>query len=153
MKVRKVYIQPLLFLICMAFLDLSCKKKKSDDPSNVICNYVPTYIDTVVNITDIKLMSLKTVGYVYLKASNRGIILYKVSDTEYRAFDRASSYQMDEVGCQLKVDPSVFFMKDTCSGSRFDFNGNVIKDPAVCPLLQYGTSFIDGERIRIFHSI
>ncbi|MBC7388900.1 MAG: hypothetical protein H7329_06805 [Opitutaceae bacterium] len=153
MKLKRIYAQPILFLIVLTFFYVSCKKKKSDDPANVICTYVPTYIDTVVNITDIKLMSLKTVGYAYVKASNRGIIIYKVSDTEYRAFDRASSYKMAEVGCQLKVDPSVFFMRDTCSGSAFDFNGNVIKEPAICPLLQYSTSFIDGERIRIYHTL
>ena len=153
MKLKMIYTQPLLFLVAMAFLEVSCKKKKSDDPANVICNYVPTYIDTVINITDIKLMSLKTVGYAYVRASGRGIILYKVSDTEYRAFDRSSSYKMAEVGCQLKVDASAFFMKDTCSGSRFDFNGNVIKDPAICPLLLYSTSFIDGERVRIYHTL
>ena len=97
-------------------------------------------------------MDLRTKGYVYLKASNRGIIVYKVSDTEYKAFDRESTYRPNGVGCQVEVDLSVFFMKDHCTGSKYDFTGNVIQDPASCPLLQFGTSFIDGERIRIYHA-
>ena len=124
-----------------------------NEDSNTNCNYVPTYIDTVINITDIKLLSLKTEGYAYLKGGYKGIIIYKVSDTEYKAFDRASTYKMAEIGCPLKVDLVSFSIRDTCSGSKFDFAGNVIQEPANCPLLQYNTSFIDSERLRIFHSI
>lgn len=138
--------------ICLLFFFfLSCRKKSSDVVSQV-CTYVPTYVDTTLNLKDISLFTLRTKGYAYIKAGSRRIILYKESDTQYTAFDRASSYKMAQVGCMLVVDTTAFFMKDTCSGSKFDFKGNVIQEPAICPLLEYSTTFVGNDQLRIYHT-
>jgi hypothetical protein len=130
---------------------IACKKKNSN---TVIqnCVYVPTYIDTTISLSDISFFGLKTKGYAFTRYGSRRIVLYKESDTKYRAFDRASSYRMSEIGCLLKVNESGFFLQDTCSGSKFSFDGNVIQDPATCPLLEYTVSFIGSDQLRIFHS-
>jgi len=138
-------------LLIASIVVISCKKKNSD---TVIqnCAYIPTYIDTTINLNDKDLFSLKTRGYAITRYGSRRIILYKESDTKYRAFDRASSYKMAEVGCLLKINETGFFLQDTCSGSKFNFDGNVIQEPATCPLLEYNVSFIGIDQLRIFHS-
>jgi len=141
-----------IWLLVLATVFFEACRKKSSDTVTQICTYIPTYVDTTVNLKDISLYSLRTKGFVYLRSGSRRIILHKVSDTEYKAFDRASSYKMAEVGCLLKVDTSAFFLKDTCSGSKFDFKGNVIQEPAICPLLEYSTTFIGSEQLRIYHT-
>ena len=138
-----------LFLLFVVFL--GCKKK-SNNSVVLNCVYVPTYIDTTISLSDISFFGLKTKGYAFTRYGSRRIVLYKESDTKYRAFDRASSYKMSEVGCLLKVNESGFFLQDTCSGSKFNFEGNVIQDPAICPLLEYTVSFIGSDQLRINHS-
>jgi hypothetical protein len=130
---------------------IACKKKSSDTVVQN-CVYVPTYIDTTISLSDNSFFGLKTKGYVFTRYGSRRIVLYKETDTKYRAFDRASSYRMSEVGCLLKVNESGFFLQDTCSGSKFSFDGNVIQDPATCPLLEYTVSFIGSDQLRINHS-
>lgn len=139
----------LRWICIVSLLVWSCKKNDLSQLST--CSYVPTYIDTTINLNDKTLASLHTKNYAYLKGGYRGIVVYKVSDTQYNAFDRASTYQMAEVGCRLIVDDASFYLADTCSQSRFDFEGYVIKGPAVCPLLEYRTSFIGSDRLRIFY--
>ena len=139
----------MLFVLFLAFF--MCRKKSGETISQV-CSYLPTYVDTTINLNDISLYSLRTKGYAYLKSGSRRIILHKESDTEYKAFDRASSYKMAQVGCMLVVDTTAFFLKDTCSGSKFDFKGNVLQEPAICPLLEYSTAFVGNEQLRIYHT-
>lgn len=137
--------------LLLSVVFIACKKKNSDTIVQN-CVYVPTYIDTTINLSDISFFGLKTKGYAFTRYGSRRIVVYKESDTKYRAFDRASSYRMSEIGCLLKVNESGFFLQDTCSGSKFSFDGNVIQDPATCPLLEYTVSFIGSDQLRINHS-
>ncbi len=135
-------------ILIMLLFGNACKKKNQTTLQN--CVYIPTTIDTTISLSDNAFYSLKTKGYAFTRYGSRRIVIHKQSDTQYKAFDRASTYQM-EVGCLLKVDASGFFLQDTCSGSKFDFEGNVIQDPASCPLLEYQTSFSSSDQLRITH--
>jgi hypothetical protein len=151
MKTKGRHISFFLNTCVLIVFFFSCRKKSNDTVTQV-CTYVPSYVDTTINLKDISLFTLRTKGYAYLKSGSRRIILYKESDTQYTAFDRASTYKMAEVGCMLVVDTSAFFMKDTCSGSKFDFKGNVIQEPAICPLLEYATTFVGSDQLRIYYT-
>jgi len=140
----------LLTFAVLAVAAFACRKK---DNKTQQCAYVPSYVDTIINLNDQNLNTLRTKGYAYLKGGYRGIIVHKESDTDYRAFERASTYQMAEVGCPLVVDSSLFFMVDPCSKSKFDFDGFIMQGPAICPLLEFKTSFVGSERLRIFYSL
>ena len=148
---KSYFTQTLKISLLLSIICFACKKKKSETVVQN-CVYVPTYIDTTISLSDISFFGLKTKGYAFTRYGSRRIILYKESDSKYRAFDRASSYKMSEIGCPLKVNESGFFMQDTCSGSKFNFDGNVIQEPATCPLLEYTVSFIGSDQLRINHS-
>lgn len=133
-------------LIVMA---IACRKKDQ----TVQCTYVPSYVDTTINLNEQPMRQLQTKGYVFLKGAYRGIIVHKESDTEYRAFERSSTYKMAESGCQLLADTtSSFFLFDPCSKSKFGFDGNVMQGPATCPLLEFRTSFVGNNYLRIYYS-
>lgn len=135
----------------MLAVPVSCKKK-SEDPQQQVCTYVPTYVDTVINLKDYRFWDLQNKGYTYIKGGYRGIVIRKESDAEYKAFERASTYKMAEIGCPVVVDKSLFFLKDTCNGSKFDFAGNILEGPAICPLLPYHVALLDQDKLRIYHS-
>lgn len=139
----------LVIICCAVALLLACRKK---DQQSVQCAYVPSYVDTTINLNEQAMRQLQTKGYVFLKGAYRGVIVHKESDSEYKAFERASTYKMAESGCQLVADTSNFFLYDPCSQSKFDFEGNVMQGPAICPLLEFKTSFVGNGYLRIYFS-
>ncbi len=141
-----------LWLYILLFIALAFACRKNSLSPNSTCGYVPAYVDTVINLDDIALFGLKSNGFAYIRGGYRGVFIYKLSD-HYVAFERASSYNMATVGCQVKMDKSLFYLNDTCSGSRFDpSDGAVLKGPAVCPLLEYDVTPYSSNQIRIHYS-
>jgi hypothetical protein len=139
-----------LIILVAILLLMTCKKKDMSQSS--ICNYVPAYIDTVINTDDYAYLTLKLNGYAYVKGGYRGVFLYKLSD-HYVAYERASTYNMATVGCPIKIDKTLAFLNDTCSGSRFDpSDGAVLKGPATCPLMEYNVIPLGSNQLRIYYS-
>ncbi|QMU31657.1 hypothetical protein HUW48_21820 [Adhaeribacter radiodurans] len=98
-------------------------------------------VNEQINLTNIQYNSLRRDnGYVYLKSGVKGIILlHKTGDT-YLAFERNCPYRPFDECAQVSMDPSGFFMADSCCQSVFDLNGFVTGGPSPYPLKQYSTS-------------
>ena len=128
----------------LAFL-LSCSNELFDSP-------IPEAVfqDIVINVSNPEYNNLNTVGYVYIggNAGVRGIILYKVNTTMYRAFERNCSYQPNDACATVDVHVSTLFMQDSCCGSTFSWEGNPTGGVAWRPLRQYQT-FLDGTMLTI----
>ena len=90
-------------------------------------------------------------GYVNLTGGSRGIIVYRFSVDEFRAFDRHCPFNADE-GCRVTVNSTdIEAEDDACCGSKFlIIDGSVIEGPANQQLKPYTTSF-DGNSLLIYN--
>ncbi|SDL85105.1 Rieske [2Fe-2S] domain-containing protein [Catalinimonas alkaloidigena] len=107
---------------------------------NYIIDPLPTAIvNEQIVLTDPRYVRLQLDGgYVELdRGGLKGLIIYRVSNGKFRAFERQCTWQPTDTCSQVMVDPSGQFMIDTCCGSQFDFEGRVTAPPAVSPLRQY----------------
>ena len=92
-----------------------------------------------------------TGGGMYLNGGSRGLILYRYSNDEFRAFDRHCTYNSTSSCALVSVDNSNINAKDDCCGSKFLItDGSVTQGPGNLPLKQYNTSF-DGSVLRIYN--
>lgn len=66
-----------------------------------------------------------------------GLIIYRLPDNSYIAYDRCSSVNPSE-RCAVIPDSSNQLLEDPCSGAKFSiFDGSAVKAPATRPLKQY----------------
>ena len=87
-------------------------------------------------------------GWIYLDGGYNGIVAYRMSIDEVKAYDRQAPYNVSN-GCRVYVDDGSTSCTDSCSGSQWLLlDGQVLKGPASLPLRQYQTSF-DGSNLTI----
>lgn len=136
---------PYILLIAL-FAILSCNKDGND--------IIPLVnVNLNLNISDPQFIDLNPVGgWIYLNAGSRGIIVYKTSNTEFKAYDRHCTYEPANTCALVSVEVNNITGLDDCCGSRFILasDGVVSNGPANLPLKQYRTSF-DGSVLRIFN--
>lgn len=109
-------------------------------------------VDTNINISinDPAYHNLATVGgWEYLTGGSRGLIVYRISNSEFKAYDRHCTFQPSSSCALVSVDANNITVSDNCCGSKFSLlNGSVTSPPARSPLQEYNTSF-DGNMLRI----
>ena len=134
-----------IFLVALFSVLFSCKKDKQDNLPSV---YVDFYIDP--NST-IYLQLNVPGGWVYLTGGVSGIIAFRVSMDEFRAFDRACPNEPNNTNAFVKVESSNTTAIDSLCGSRYSLlDGSVIKGPATVPLHQYHAVY-DGQYLHIYN--
>jgi len=133
---------PILLLLFSA-LSFSC----NDEENN---NIPLTEVNIIIQINDPDYIRLQTVGgWEYISGGSRGIILFRLSQDQFRAFDRHCTFQPSNTCALVSVDPNNITASDDCCGSAFLLNdGSVSRPPANTALKQYRTSF-DGTTLRI----
>lgn len=103
--------------------------------------YAPVNFQIVVSNPDF--VALQAVGgYVNITGGSRGIIIYRASPDEFRAYDRHCTF-MPQEGCRVTIDNTdIFAVCDQCCSSKFLIvDGSPVEGPAALGLLQYNTSF------------
>ncbi|HEY6160595.1 MAG TPA: hypothetical protein VI112_05210 [Bacteroidia bacterium] len=133
-----------LFLTGIAGL-MSCHKESDPIPN------VP--VNIYVNTSDPNFVNLNAVGgWVYITGGNRGIIVYRKSQTEFMAIERTCAYKPSESNARVEVDTSTnIFLQDPSCGSKFLItDGSLQNGPATGPLRHYNTAF-DGVTIHIYN--
>ena len=112
--------------------------------------YVPVnYQLTVSNPEFAPLLAVG--GWLYIGGGSRGIIIFRATPEEFRAFDRHCTFQVEE-NCRVNVDNTDIAAIDSdCCDSKFLlFDGAPIDGPAPVGLHQYNTQF-DGNTLFIFN--
>ena len=146
MKTKARYIS--LFLILM----LTGCQKEAYTP----LPFVEVNIQIFPNST--QYFNLNSIGgFEYLTANSpsRGIIVYRINQEEFVAFERTCPHDPDacctEAGCaRLVVEENSFMISDSCCGSLYlILDGSNISGPSQYPLKQYHTSY-DGTTLHIF---
>lgn len=97
------------------------------------------------NINLPEYINLQTVGgSVEVFGGSRGIILYRSSPDEIKAYDRHCTFEPSNTCGLVSVDPNRFTATDNCCGSSFLLNtGDVSSPPANLPLQEYTVVFND----------
>jgi len=110
---------------------------------------------TQINVTNQQYQALRyDRGVVVLPASGiagggvKGLLVVRISATDYRAYDRNCSYQPYDACSLVSLDRSRLFFRDTCCGSSFDFLGQPTGGPATRMLRSYATS-LNGSLLSI----
>ena len=135
----------LLFVFVSFLFFISCSKNGNNN-SNI--PYVPVNID--IYPANPQYINLNVDGgWVYLTGGSRGIIVYRLAQGEYYAYDRHCTYQPLDACGKVKMDTDNITLVDTCCGSKFIVvDGSVINGPAGLPLQRYQT-YYDGTTLHI----
>lgn len=143
----------LLVLISIGFL--SCDKNEGPEID-------PGYVNIFIQPNSTEYIELNSPGgwvYLYANPPSRGIIVYRLSQDEFKAYERTPTYNPDEccvyepvVECaRIVVDESGILANDTCSGSQYILlDGSVTKGPAQYGLYAFRTNY-DGETLHIYN--
>ena len=126
--------------------------------SLVGCNYYnhPTIPNVAVDFTiypnDVMYYRLNTYGgYEYFTGGVNGIIVYRLDEWTFLAYDRACSFDYEEPTSWLYVAPDGLRLVDSLCGSTFNIlDGNVLSGPAKWPARMYKTRY-DGMKLRVFN--
>ncbi|BDD05979.1 hypothetical protein [Aureibacter tunicatorum] len=145
-------MRTLLSIFTLFFTLQSCTINDED--------FVPyVEVDGEITLTDINHNSLHNKGFTEITHFNdgrpagvRGIIIYKVNASTYRAFEKNCSYLPQDPTSTASVDESIFKIKcqnESCL-STFDMStGQLFTGPASKGLYAYTTSIINGGRTLI----
>lgn len=134
----------LAFIALLMLPAWGCKKEDNGIP------YVRVNIQ--IYTSDPNFVDLNAVGgWVYVTGGSRGILVYRSSNTEFKAYERHCTYQTEDPCGRIEVDSTNIIAKDPCCGSKFLMpDGSVTQGPANLGLLQYTTSF-DGNVLSIYN--
>ena len=136
----------ILFIFILIFSSSNCKKSSETFPN--------VAVDVYVDLNTVDGSRLNTIGnYVYLGNcgyNKNGIIVYRLSQDEFKAYDRTCTYNISN-NCRVRVDASSIFAIDSCCGSKFLLmDGSVSVKPATIPLKEYSAT-LNGTILHIYH--
>ncbi|MGL4597988.1 MAG: hypothetical protein ACRCYO_10680 [Bacteroidia bacterium] len=141
-----MYLRSITLFVLFSCCVFSCKKEKQQGVPYV-------YVNKTIYVTDPQYINLATVGgWVYLDGHGlRGLLLYRKSQNEIIAYDRACPVDAENPDERVRVDSSNVIVEDGNCGSKFLLSdGSTIQNPALVPLKMYRTSF-DGTTLVIFN--
>ena len=124
----------------------------------------PNYPNAIINFTiypnSIHEYELNTVsGYKYYTSdpmsTSRGIIVYRLSMDEFRAYDRLPPNRpnacCDSDGNCTRLVVDFPFVVDNCNDIKYNIiNGEIFEGDGIYPLIQYHTSF-DGYELHVYN--
>ena len=144
MKTLKAIIIPVLIILFLA--TGSCTKQQ---PHDTIPNVA---VDVYIDVNSTLYLQLNTVGgWLYLTGGYKGILVYRVSEDEFVAYDRACPYDPLVQESRLQMDIGNLTVVDTVCKSKFVIlDGSIVEGPATVPLKRYRTTF-DGNILHIFN--
>ena len=125
-----------VILVCMLFASCS-KDQESTIPS------VPVNIR--IDLDNPEYNQLNTIGgSISIEGGIRGIIVYRIGQVEFIAFDRNCSYQSFDSCATVSLDSTISSVGCKCCGSRFQLiDGSPINGPANASLRRYQTNLVD----------
>lgn len=140
MSKKSIYSLVIIFLVAMA----SCNKE-DDHP----VPYVRVELD--INVIHYNLnhagMSAELPGHGY-----RGIFIYRVSNDQFRAFDRACPDNPHQCTLNISDDNPVIVEADCCASDFLLIDGSSIENESNYPLREYRTIFnLETNRLRVIN--
>lgn len=108
-------------------------------------------VDFTIYPNDVMYYKLNTYGgYEYFTGGVSGIVVYRLDEWTFKAYDRSCSFDWEEPDSWIWVHPSGIMLVDSVCGSVFNIlDGTVISGPARHPLREYNTRY-DGVSLRVY---
>mgnify|MGYP006208826503 FL=1 len=118
-----------LYIIIISILLFGCTKTQDQ-------NIPLVRVDTTIYTNNPSFNAISVPGtWTYINGGSRGIIIYRVSNEEFRAFDRHCTYDSGNSCALVSVDATNITGVDECCGSTFILtDGSVTQGPATLPL-------------------
>lgn len=138
----KLFLSTCLFVLIFV---AACKKDNNSGVPATLVN-MNLYINnpSYINLANIG-------GWVYVPGGVRGIIVYRASSSEFKAYERNCTYQSADPCATVYVDATDILAVDSCCKSKFLLvDGSVSQGPAGLGLRTYNTSF-DGNVVHIYN--
>ena len=137
-------MKPAKYLMILILLFFSC-----GDENNYIRN---VYVDVEIDLSLPEFSNLNTVGNsLFIEGGNKGIIIYRYSNYEYKIYDRNCSYEPNlECSYIDSVNSIIAFCGCCTSAFLLDQNGSAANSPAILPLKQYNYS-LNNTLLHIFN--
>ena len=142
--------------ILLAFVTLFITGGCVDTPDNP--NAPQVIIDFTICPNSTHYHNLNVVSgwmYVTSESPSRGIIIYRMSQDEFKAYDRIPPNDPDaccddEGNCTRLVVDSPFVV-DNCNDIRYSIlDGSIFSGDGTYPLIEYHTAY-DGNSLRVYN--
>ncbi len=103
-------------------------------------------VNFVINPNSTEFLELSHVGgSVPLTGGYRGILVYRVSLYEFKAYERACPYDFNQPTAKVEVDTSLITCYcPSCKSKYLLTDGTPFQGPSRYLLKQYGTTYNDG---------
>lgn len=132
--------------VLLALLLMACSKNEVDPSQGIIPE---VYVNFEIEPNGINFImaggwkSFDGEGY-------RGIIIYRVDQFTFNAYERACPYDPEKECAQVEIDASGLLLIDSCCMSKYNIlDGSPIDGPTQYPLKQYFTEY-NGNRLHIY---
>ncbi len=136
-------------LLCFITLASSCKKKNTNQVNST--GNSGFYVNYSIYASTPEFFNISIPGgWIYISAGEKGIIVYRLSNTDFLAFERKCPHDgVNNGNAIVKVQADNYNIKDTICGSKFSIiDGQILQGPSTKPLYQYITYF-DGNVLNI----
>jgi hypothetical protein len=145
-KQRKIIFY-LLVLTMTGLLTIGCKKNKDNNGSEIPNVYVNFFIQP----DGIDFIPMGNWKY-YNEEGYRGIIIYRVDQFTFNAYERTCPYDAQKDCARVEVDNSGVLMVDSCCMSYYSIlDGMPAGGPTTLPLKQYFTEY-DGSTLQVYNT-
>ncbi|MGE5423833.1 MAG: hypothetical protein ACM3N9_00635 [Syntrophothermus sp.] len=136
-------------LTFLLFLSPACKKE-TKDPAHQDIPVVP--VNFAINPNGTEYINLNGVnGWEYLTGGYQGILVFRNSVSEFKAYERSCPYDWNKTTTRLVVDSSGITARcPSCNSKYILLDGTPYEGPSRYSLLQYQTSY-DGNLLYIFN--
>ena len=137
---KKIFpIKIVILCVLSTLLIFSCKKDKNN------AGLIPdVHVDLYIQPDGIDFIEAGGWRY-YNSYGYKGIIIYRVDQFTFNAYERTCSYDPQIDSAKVQVDKSGIILVDSVCMSKFNIlDGNPIGGPATLPLKLYFTEYADG---------
>jgi hypothetical protein len=133
-------------MMCLLGLAMSCRKE--NPPPRIPEVYVNFFLDP--NSTEYLPLNASG-GWVYVTGGYRGILIYRLTQTEFLAYERTCPYDPDTPTARIEMEPSFTTMLCPACKSRYIIlDGTPFEGPSVYLLKQYHTQY-DGVLLYVYN--
>jgi len=140
-----VFIVSLLILF---FIVPTACNDKNDNPGSEIPN---VYVNFYLQPDGIDFIPATQWRY-YNDEGYRGIIIYRVDQFNFNAYERTCPYDAQKDCARVEVDNSGILMVDSCCMSYYSIlDGMPAGGPTTLPLKQYSTEY-DGSTLLVYNA-
>jgi len=142
-KINNIIFPLVLTLILIAG---SCDKQTAHE---TIPNVA---VDIYIDVNSTLYVQLNTIGgWLYLTGGYKGVLVYRISEDEFVAYDRTCPYDPYVIESRLEMDMGNLIVVDTVCKSKFVIlDGSIIEGPATVPMKRYRTTY-DGSILHIYN--